>query len=89
MVSREHCLEEAKKIICQDRNNQYGTPEDNFSKIAKLWSAYLDVDVDSKDVGIMMALFKVARIKTGSFKEDSYIDLVGYGACACECASKE
>ena len=37
----------------------------------------------SKDVAMMMALLKVARIKAGD-KADSFIDLAGYAACAGE-----
>ena len=33
---------------------------------------------------MMMALLKVARIKTGKHKDDNFIDLAGYAACACE-----
>lgn len=36
-----------------------------------------------KDVAMMMALLKVARIKAGD-KADSFIDLAGYAACAGE-----
>jgi hypothetical protein len=32
----------------------------------------------------MMALLKVARIRSGQIKEDNYIDLIGYAACAGE-----
>lgn len=40
-----------------------------------------------EDVGLMMALFKIARIQTGSFKEDSFVDACGYLACAGEIAA--
>ena len=33
------------------------------------------------------ALLKIARISTGTFKEDSFIDLAGYAACGYEIAS--
>ena len=36
----------------------------------------------------MMALLKVARIATGN-KEDNFIDLAGYAACAGEIAEGE
>ena len=35
---------------------------------------------------LMMALFKVARVQTGSYKDDSFIDACGYIACAGEIA---
>ena len=42
----------------------------------------------SKDVAMMLALLKVARIHNGD-KMDSFIDLAGYAACAGEIAGKE
>ena len=41
----------------------------------------------AKDVAMMLALLKVARIKTG-VKGDSYVDLAGYAACAGEIATE-
>ena len=37
----------------------------------------------------MMALLKIARIKTGGGTGDSYVDLAGYAACAYEIAENE
>lgn len=86
-MTRKEFLTEAEKCVCSDRNLQYGEPEDNFSDIAKLWSAYLDADLGAEDVAIMMCLFKIARLK-GSFYEDkdSWVDLIGYAACGGETA---
>ena len=86
-MTRKEILAKAEKRVCSDRNSWYGEPEDNFSDIAKLWSAYLDTDMGAEDVAIMMCLFKIARIK-GSFYEskDSWIDLIGYAACGGEIA---
>lgn len=93
-MNREEILAEAKKCVCGDREQDYGTPEDNFATIGQLWTTYLqtthpsDQVITAKDVAIMMALLKVARIARGS-KADSYIDLAGYAACAGEIDSKE
>lgn len=38
---------------------------------------------------VMMALLKIARIAKGRFKADSYIDAIGYMACAGELAETE
>jgi hypothetical protein len=35
---------------------------------------------------MMMALLKIARIASGQTKEDNYVDLCGYAACAGEIA---
>lgn len=87
-MDRKECLRKAQEIVCNDREDAYGKPEDNFESIADLWSAYKDVEFSPKDVAMMMALLKVARIKTGKHKDDSFIDLAGYAACACEVSSK-
>ena len=84
MTEREKSLEEAKRIICEDRNAQYGEPEDNFSCIAALWSIYLGIDLDGYDVGMLMVLFKLARMMAGGYKRDYLVDLIGYAACAAE-----
>lgn len=84
-ITRSDCLDVAKGIVCQDRENTYGSPEDNFRIIADLWSAYLGSKVSSTDVAMMMAMLKIARIKTGKYKADNFIDLAGYAACGAEC----
>lgn len=87
-MKREDILEQAKICVCGHRQHDYGSPEDNFARIAKLWKAYLDVELDAKDVAIMMALLKVARIKAGG-TIDSAVDLAGYAACAGEIFSEK
>ena len=87
-MKREEILEQAKICVCGHRQSDYGTPEDNFNRIGKLWSAYIDIEFTAKDVAIMMALLKVARIKAGN-SIDSAIDLAGYAACAGEIYTKE
>lgn len=89
MNKREECLRKANEIVNGQREQQYGTPEDNFKMIAEMWSAYLETDVSAVDVAMMMSLLKIARISTGTFKEDSFIDLAGYAACGYEIASRD
>lgn len=42
MNDREKCLREACEIVNGARNQTYGNVEDNFQKIASLWSLYLN-----------------------------------------------
>lgn len=90
-ITRKSILAEAEKCVCGDRDEQYGSPKNNFSLIARLWREYLDTSkpITAHDVAMMMALVKVARIRTGKRKVDNYIDLAGYAACAGEIACKE
>lgn len=93
-LTRADILRAAEKCVCGQRETDYGTPEDNFKAIAELWNVYLDrisvgkygnTTVDEKDVAVMMALLKIARIARGGGKADSWIDLAGYAACGAEC----
>lgn len=92
-LTRADILHAAEKCVCGQREQDYGTPEDNFKAIAELWEAYLNkactrgvnVRVEAKDVAVMMALLKIARIAAGGGKADSWIDLAGYAACGAEC----
>lgn len=97
-MTREQFLEEAKKCVCTDREEQYGAPEDNFALIAEFWNEYLESKypeieyssvIEACDVAMMMALLKVARIATGKPKADNFVDLIGYAACAGEIQLKE
>lgn len=88
-MNRKETLEAAIKTVCEDRQDSYGKPEDNFEIIAELWSGYLgDVPLRAEDVAVMMILLKAARIRTGEYKSDNYIDIAGYAACAAEIAGE-
>lgn len=99
-MTRKEILEAAKKCVSEDRNEQYGEPEDNFELIAKLWRLYLNATglglskeeeqtlITAEDVANMMILFKVARLATGGTEStDCWIDVAGYAACGGEIAT--
>lgn len=86
-MTRKDILREAEKCTCGKREQDYGTPEDNFSVIAKFWTAYLGMLVTPVDVAMMMALLKIGRIATGAETADSFVDLAGYAACGGELAT--
>ena len=56
-ITRKSILAEAEKCVCTDREQQYGSIENNFSLIARPWREYLDTDkpITAHDVAIMMA----------------------------------
>ena len=83
-MKRPEILEAAQRCVCGDREQDYGSPENNFKRIANLWSAYLQHHITPKDVAVMLALLKIARIASGHAKEDNWIDLAGYAACGGE-----
>ena len=87
-MTRLDTLKAAAKCVCGSREEDYGSPEDNFGVIAGLWTAYTGTAVTPKDVAMMMALLKIARAKVGS-KPDTYVDLAGYAACGAEISARE
>lgn len=87
-MNRQETLECARRIVGGDREEDYGSPEDNFAVIAKLWSIYLRAEISPTEVATMMILLKVARSMAGSGKEDNWVDIAGYAACAAELDEK-
>lgn len=83
-MTRTYILEEAKRCITGQRQQDYGKPEDNFGLIGRLWTVYLGELVTAQDVAMMMILLKAARIKNGGGTGDSYVDICGYAALAGE-----
>ena len=96
-MNRKEILEAAAKCVCGDREQDYGSPENNFSTIAKMWEVYLvkkscsmnaDLCILPEDVDAMLALLKIARIASGRAKDDNWVDLAGYAACGGEIESE-
>ena len=89
-MTRKDILETAGKCVLGDREKDYGSPEDNFRRIAGLWNEYVKsrslgcVIFEPEDVAIMLILLKVARIASGNLKEDNWVDIAGYAACGGE-----
>lgn len=93
--TRKRVLSEAERCVCGQREQDYGTPDDSFQKIAALWTAYLsqnsivDTVFSAYDVAVMMALLKIARISENPGHMDSWVDGCGYFACGGEIAGKD
>lgn len=95
-MTREEILKEALQCVNGEREQQYGRAEDSFDLIANFWTMYLEhgcvgsngmVLLHPEDVAAMMALLKIARICTGRYKDDNWVDLAGYAACGGACQS--
>jgi hypothetical protein len=100
-MTRKEILETAAQCVCGDREQDYGSPENNFQTIAAYWGRHLWAKhpklqtviapnelVDAVDVAVMLAQLKLARIASGHAKEDNWVDLAGYAACGGEIQSK-
>jgi hypothetical protein len=75
--SPETILEEAQRLVTGDRNNAYDHPLDNFTRIAKIWSAILGVPVTYRQVALCMDGVKLAR-ESYRPKRDNRTDGAGY-----------
>lgn len=76
-TQRTRVLEEANELINGQRQEDYGTPRENFGVIAEMWEAYLGTDIEPRDVANMMALLKIARLRLSNHR-DSAVDGAGY-----------
>ncbi len=95
MPSKKDILTIALNAVA-DRGLNYGKPEDNFERIARLWNAHLinagivrdpaEALLDAGDVAMMCALLKIARLEHQPDHLDSWVDLAGYAACGGEIA---
>jgi hypothetical protein len=88
-MQRADVLDTAKVLVTKERADQHGNMENNFATIAEYWSTHLGFQVLPTDVGVMMALLKMARIKSNPKNADNYVDGCGYLACAGEIAVRE
>lgn len=83
-MNRTEVLHLATQAVA-DREKSYGTPAENFGRIALLWRAQFGWDVKPADVPQAMVLLKLAR-ERGGHKDDNLVDAAGYAALAGEVA---
>ena len=83
-MDRREILQEAERIVCGDRQDEYGSASASFERIAEMWRAYLGVDIEAMDVANMYILTKVSRSITSPDKLDTWLDICGYAALAGE-----
>ena len=87
---RVEALREAARIISGERNKQYGGPEENFERIARIWEIIFGIPVSNEDVAMAMVAVKVARYASKSgYQPDTWIDIAGYAACGYEVGNLE
>jgi len=89
LATRANLLDIAKNHVTKDRQADHGDAEDNFTRIAGYWSVHLGVPIAAHDVAVMMALLKVARIKSNPEHADNWVDGAGYFACGGEVALRD
>lgn len=78
---------EALTIVRGNREQVYGSPDQNFRTISELWSSWLTVrtgekiELDGADVCYLMQLMKLARLANSPRHRDSVVDIIGYADC--------
>ena len=91
---RVQLTQTASNLITGQRQEDYGTPEKNFTRVANYWSIRLEdklkdgAKITPREVAELMALLKMARA-TQSPTEDSFVDGIGYIAIAGELGDLE
>ena len=88
-MDRREILKEAIHLIYNDRQADYGTPQENHDRIAKLWSVVLGIDVKAYQVALCMNQVKVARLVQSPTKLDGWIDGAAYMGIGGELATED
>ena len=90
-MNRKECCETAIKLTYGDRNDAYGNPTPSLTNIAQFWSNYKTcpccgepVAFTAYDVGLMMVLLKLSRLRKDPHHWDSWVDICGWSACGGE-----
>ena len=74
---REAILDEAKRLVHGDRNDDYGHPFHDFNRAATMWTVILETRVTAEDVALCMIAVKIAR-EVNKPKRDNLVDIAGY-----------
>jgi len=88
-VNRVDVLIGAEKLINGQRAQDYGDARDNFGRIAMMWTAILDQDIEPEQVALCMAALKICRLVGTLDHSDSWMDCAGYIALGGELATAE
>lgn len=70
-------LERQAKIV-RERGARYGQPHIDLGRTARLWSAFLGIQMSADDVCALMALLKLSRIREQPEHADSWDDAAAY-----------
>ena len=76
-LSKKNIAEEAVEIVMGARRKSYGEPFVNHSRTAKLWSAYLGIELTPEQVCYLNILQKISRSMQID-KRDNGVDIVGF-----------
>jgi hypothetical protein len=80
-MEKEDVCDVAKRLTSYDRQLDYGSPIEDFTKQAKMWSVILNTNVTPQQIAMCMIAVKLCRMTNSPRHRDSAIDVVGYARC--------
>ena len=73
--------------VVKDRGESYGSILDNHTRISRLWSVLLKIEITPEQVALCMIALKQARLMETPDHTDSWQDIIGYVMTGYECAN--
>lgn len=86
-MKRADILATATEYVTKDRAATYGSAEDSFAMLGRVWGARLGIALRPDQVAIMLADLKTVRAWENPGHIDNWIDGAGYFACGGEIAT--
>jgi hypothetical protein len=80
-MEKEDVCDVAKRLTSYDRQLDYGSPIEDFTKQARMWSVILNTNVTPQQIAMCMIAVKLCRMTNSPRHRDSAIDVVGYARC--------
>jgi Domain of unknown function (DUF6378) len=78
-------LQQAYNIVNQDRQNTYGHPKDDYTKVTNIFETLTGKQLTLTEALLFMVSVKLARLKTnldqGQLHHDTLLDTIGYLTC--------
>lgn len=75
----KNVLSEAEELIHGEREEEYGDAGELFADWARMFSAYVGVEVNGRDMCVAMVMLKMLRYRNSGYKHwDSLVDMAGY-----------
>lgn len=86
MIKGSEVLLEAYGLVTGTRQDSYGHPADDYSKVVEIFKALTGVELSVSEAILFMVSVKLARLRTNLGRSDvihhdSLVDALGYLAC--------
>jgi hypothetical protein len=78
-MANTNLLTKAVEVVTE-RQAKYGSPTEDFTRIAKYWSIYTGTEIKPEQVPMMMVFVKISRSQS-SYHPDNALDICGYAQC--------